>query len=196
MRALPPSVRDPPRSGYPYYGKVIGHERQLNGRRLLTISQFPVRIPRRMELKAPPRQNTKSSPVSLDPAEQNALEEVCARSTESGSGRYLPLRAKFALSFLIAALWVALSVWLSLSWVSELGEVTSLAFAVIAIAFIAYVPGFMNAFLLSTLLFDRQPRARVPGSYPGLTVLVAAYNEESAIRDTLESLALQNYPGR
>jgi len=148
-----------------------------------------------MELKPPPRRRARSRAVSLDPVEQNALEKALPRSEKGANSRYLPLRAKFSLACLIAALWVSFSVWLSLSWVNELGEVTNLAFAVIVIAFIAYVPGFMNAFLLSTLLFDRQPRAQVPDSYPGLTVLVAAYNEETAIRDTLGSLLRQDYPG-
>jgi biofilm PGA synthesis N-glycosyltransferase PgaC len=53
----------------------------------------------------------------------------------------------------------------------------------------------MNAFLLSTLLFDRKPARKSLAVYPGTTVLVAAYNEAAAIRDTLTSLARQDYPG-
>lgn len=108
---------------------------------------------------------------------------------------YLGVRAKFALSCSIAVVWTSLSIWLSLSWLRELAAVTSMAFAVIAITFIAYVPGFMNAFLLSTLLLDRKPPRRGLAVYPGATILVAAYNEAAAIRDTLTSLARQDYPG-
>lgn len=110
-------------------------------------------------------------------------------------GFYLPLPAKFALAVSLAIGWTAMSVWLSLGWVHDLAGVTSLAFAVTAITFIAYVPGFMNAFLLSTLLFDRKPPRRPPAIYPGVTILVAAYNEETAIRDTLTSLSRQDYSG-
>jgi biofilm PGA synthesis N-glycosyltransferase PgaC len=131
----------------------------------------------------------------LDPVERGRFEAVYAQLMADIGDRYLPIRAKFAIASLTAALWVSLSVWLSLSWVSELGAVTNPVFAVIVITFIAYVPGFMNAFLLSTLLLDRQPRLKTPDSYPGISVLVAAYNEEAAIKDTLESLARQDYPG-
>lgn len=113
-----------------------------------------------------------------------------------GGGRfYLPLPVKFALACLIAISWTVLSILLSLSWVRDLAAVTSFAFALVAITFIAYVPGFMNAFLISTLLFDRRPPRKIPDHYPGTSVLVAAYNEEAAIRDTLTSLASQDYPG-
>ncbi len=63
------------------------------------------------------------------------------------------------------------------------------------IGFIAYVPGFMNAFLLSTLMFDHRPARVRPPHYPPVSVLVAAYNEADGIADTLASLATQDYPG-
>ena len=86
-----------------------------------------------------------------------------------------------------------MSVWLSARWVNDLALVAGWAIAVIAIGFIAYVPGFMNAFLISTLLFDRKPPFLPVVKYPGVTVLVAAYNEEAGIADTLTSLARQDY---
>ncbi|WP_265529577.1 glycosyltransferase [Sphingomicrobium marinum] len=109
--------------------------------------------------------------------------------------RYFPLRAKFALACTLAFSWMTLSIWLSLPWLQELASVIGFVLAVFVITFIAYVPGFMNAFLLSTLLLDRQPRRKALSIYPGVSVLVAAYNEEDAICDTLESLARQRYPG-
>src|SRR3546814_5259505 len=63
------------------------------------------------------------------------------------------------------------------------------------ITFIAYVPGFMNAFLISTILLDRRPVRRVPMHYPPVTVLVACYNEGGNIEHTIDSLAQQGYPG-
>ena len=106
---------------------------------------------------------------------------------------YLSVQSKFALSITIAVLWTAMSVWLSARWVNDLALVAGWAIAVIAIGFIAYVPGFMNAFLISTLLFDRKPPFLPVVKYPGVTVLVAAYNEEAGIADTLTSLARQDY---
>lgn len=108
---------------------------------------------------------------------------------------YLSVRAKFILSLTIATIWTALSIWLSQRWLNELAEIAGLTIALIAIGFIAYVPGFMNAFLISTLLLDRKPPQRQIAEYPGLTVLVAAYNEATGIADTLTSLAKQDYRG-
>ena len=108
---------------------------------------------------------------------------------------YLSVTTKFTLSLRIAITWTGLSVGQSVRWLHELAAVTGWAFAIIAIGFIAYVPGFMNAFLISTLLFDRKPPFKRIEHYPSLTVLVAAYNEASAIKDTLTSLTRQDYPG-
>jgi biofilm PGA synthesis N-glycosyltransferase PgaC len=108
---------------------------------------------------------------------------------------YLPVPAKFILALTLAIAWTALSVWLSQRWLADLASVSNWVFALIAIGFIAYVPGFMNAFLLGTLMFDRRPPRIHPTTYPAVSVLVAAYNEASGIRDTLTSLAHQTYPG-
>ena len=109
--------------------------------------------------------------------------------------RYYPVRLKFGIAVTVALLWTMLSVWLSEPWVDELGAVTHPLFALFAITFIAYVPGFMNAFLVATLLLDRRPRRRQLDSYPGITVLIAAYNEADAIADTIDSAAHEEYPG-
>ena len=109
--------------------------------------------------------------------------------------RYFSVRFKFGVAIAVALLWTMFSVWLSGKWVAELGEVTHPLFALFAITFIAYVPGFMNAFLVTTLLLDRRPIRRSPAVYPGVTVLIAAYNEADAIADTIESAAHEDYPG-
>lgn len=134
-----------------------------------------------------------SSTMSDSPRDPSGVVTV---AIAGNNARYVNLRTKFVLALSIAIAWTALSIRLSLPWLHELGAVTSLAFAIVVIAFIAYVPGFMNAFLLSTLMLDRKPARRTPASYPAITILVAAYNESTAIRDTLESLSRQDYPGR
>lgn len=120
---------------------------------------------------------------------------ACAAARGSRRRRYFPVRFKFAAATSIAFFWTLLSVWLSKAWVDELGAVTAPLFALFAVTFIAYVPGFMNAFLVSTLLLDRRPRRRTLEFYPGVTVLVAAYNESAAIADTIRSAAHEEYPG-
>jgi biofilm PGA synthesis N-glycosyltransferase PgaC len=77
----------------------------------------------------------------------------------------------------------------------DLGRATHWLFALIVLSLIAYVPGFMNAFLVVSLLTDRRPWRRQLKEYPGLTILIAAYQEERTIVHTLASLARERYPG-
>ncbi len=109
---------------------------------------------------------------------------------------YLPVPAKFTLVFFAAAAWAMASVHLSMPWIEDLATVVGFWLALFVITFIAYVPGFMNAFLIGSILLDRRPPRVAIGEYPEIDVLVACYNESGNIVDTIESLARQDYPGR
>ena len=123
---------------------------------------------------------------------------VTVANRVGGAGRprrYVRVPVKFTIASAVATTWMLFSVWLSTPWMDDLGEATHPLFALVAITFIAYVPGFMNAFLVTSLLLDRRPRRRQPATYPGVTVLVAAFNEETAIADTIQTVAHEDYPG-
>lgn len=109
--------------------------------------------------------------------------------------RYLPVRAKFAIALSLAVGWLMISIMLGQRWVTALGEETHPLFALFAVSFIAYIPGFMNAFLVASLLLDRRPPRQRLILHPGVTVLIAAYQEEAAIADTLQTIATEHYPG-
>lgn len=110
-------------------------------------------------------------------------------------GWYVPIAFKWLLVLAASSAWMGFSVYASASWLRELSQHLPYALALFIIAFIAYVPGFMNAFLIGSILSDRRPIRKLISRYPDVCVLVAAYNEEANIRDTLESLARQHYPG-
>lgn len=107
---------------------------------------------------------------------------------------YLPVAVKFAIALLAALGWFALSTWLAQRWFTELSATVGAALAVFLVGGIALIPGFMNMFLVVSLLLDRRPRRVVPAQYPALTILIAAYNEEDSIADTLLSIEKQAYP--
>ena len=88
------------------------------------------------------------------------------------------------------------SIWLSLPWLSDLGNLSHPILAIVVLTFIAYVPGFMNAFLLSTLALRPNALKEEPEHWPGLSILVAAYHEEELIGHTLENLGKLEYPGK
>ena len=117
------------------------------------------------------------------------------RLAEPRRALYLSIRAKFAIALSAACLWTAVSVFLARPWMRDLAALTNPLFALWALTFIAFVPGFMNAFLASSLLLDKRPRRRKTVIYPGVTILIAAYNEEPGIAVTLESIAALKYAG-
>ncbi len=122
-------------------------------------------------------------------------EEVARTPARAQRVLYLSVPVKFTIAFVLAGEWMALSIGLSLLWLADLGRLVGQPIAILFVALIAYVPGFMNAFLVASLLLDRRPpRARAVRA-PGVTVLVPCYNEASAVADTITSLARQRYSG-
>lgn len=90
---------------------------------------------------------------------------------------------------------MGVSVWLSLPWYQDLGNVIGPFLAYFFITFIAIIPGFMNAFVAMALLLDKRPPVLVDQTYPPVTLLVAAYNEANSIASSLRSIFLQDYAG-
>ncbi|NBT34467.1 MAG: glycosyltransferase family 2 protein [Betaproteobacteria bacterium] len=107
---------------------------------------------------------------------------------------YVLVRSKFLLALLVAIAWCSFSIWASRFWFEDLSAALHWAVAIYVIGFVAIVPGFMNAFVVSSLLLDRRPARRRLAQYPPLTILIAAYNERDSIRETLESIRSQHYP--
>jgi biofilm PGA synthesis N-glycosyltransferase PgaC len=125
-----------------------------------------------------------------------ALAAAVSPSSAARAGFYLPVAWKFTLAMAASTLWMAFSVFAALPWVGQLSALIGPLPAWLVIAGIAILPGFMNAFLVTSLLLDRRPAISTRSeSMPGITILVAAYNEEKHIAATVESIGLQHYPG-
>lgn len=109
---------------------------------------------------------------------------------------YLSIRWKFTLSLCAGLAWAAFSLWIAGVWLQEFSSLVGAVIAHLVVFGIAIIPGFMNAFLVTSLLLDRRPQIRVPvDSLPPVSILVAAYNEEASIASTIDSIARQDYPG-
>lgn len=109
---------------------------------------------------------------------------------------YIPIKMKFILSIVIAFIWCVISIYFSIPWVKSLAEYVTLPVSVLIIAGIAYVPGYMNAFMVSSLLLDRQPPLKHTSASVPVTVAVACFNEEKSIANTLRYIAQQEYNGK
>jgi biofilm PGA synthesis N-glycosyltransferase PgaC len=116
-------------------------------------------------------------------------------SSEVQSGFYLPILWKFWLSHGLALTWMLFSIIVSIPWVNDLGEVLTVPGAIAIIIGIAYIPGYLNAFLIVSLLFDRQPPFKSLNPIEPVSILIACRNEEKGIVDTLQQLAKQDYEG-
>ena len=110
---------------------------------------------------------------------------------------YIPVKFKFVVALVAGLMWALFSTYVALGWIDELARWSSPFIAWFVVGGIAIVPGFMNAFLVTSLLFDnRPPRKKHITLWPDISILVAAYNEETSIQSKLESIDRQNYPGK
>ena len=107
---------------------------------------------------------------------------------------YLPIKYKFLVALTAAFLWMAGSFWVSQPWYHDLSQEVGVIPAYFVITFIAIIPGFMNAFVAAALLLDRRPKVMVDQHYPPVTVLIAAYNEDQSIAQTIQAILAQSYP--
>jgi biofilm PGA synthesis N-glycosyltransferase PgaC len=111
------------------------------------------------------------------------------------SGAYIPLKLRVALTVVAGLLWVGFSLWLSRGWITALGHDLTLPLAIVVIAGIAIIPGYLNIQLLSSIMLDRAPPLRFDIDFPPIAVLVAAYNEQDSIAETLDYALRTDYPG-
>jgi biofilm PGA synthesis N-glycosyltransferase PgaC len=108
---------------------------------------------------------------------------------------YIPLNARVALTFAAGLLWVCFSLWLSRTWIKTLGHDITTPVAILVITGIAIIPGYLNIQLLSSIVLDRPPPLRFDIDFPSVALLVAAYNEEDSIAETLDFALRADYPG-
>jgi poly-beta-1,6-N-acetyl-D-glucosamine synthase len=108
---------------------------------------------------------------------------------------YVSVTAKFVVAQVLAAGWLGVSVWLSLPWLKELAATITIAPAVLVVCLVAYLPGWLVAFLTVSLLLDRQPPLRRAQPAVPVTVLIAARNEAERIQETIAYIARQDYQG-
>ena len=110
-------------------------------------------------------------------------------------GVYIPLKLRVALTFVAGALWFCFSLWLSRSWIRTLGHDITTPLAILVIAGVALIPGYLNIQLITSILLDNPRPLRFDGDFPRITLLVAAYNEQDSIAETLDYALRAEYPG-
>lgn len=109
---------------------------------------------------------------------------------------YISTKRKFLISIILALAWSFFSIWIARFWANDLGHIVSIPFAWIIIIFIGIIPGFLNINLIVSIILDHPTKLLFRNKLPSITVLIAAYNEENSIEETIRGLRNQRYPGR
>jgi len=104
------------------------------------------------------------------------------------------MTARFVVANVGALLFAAAGCLLASRWIGDLDDLITLPGAIILVAFIAIIPGYLNVFLLLSLLSYSQTGLDLESSLPGVSILIAAYNEEKTLPETFRGLAEQDYP--
>jgi biofilm PGA synthesis N-glycosyltransferase PgaC len=107
---------------------------------------------------------------------------------------YIRVPHKLLIAVVFSVIWLGLSFLLALPWMRELAHLANWPLALFVVCGVALIPGCANAFLIAGLVLDQRHSFRSRPAPVPLTILVAAYNEEECIADTLESIARQTYP--
>jgi len=107
---------------------------------------------------------------------------------------YVPVRAKFFIATILSTVWLYISWLLAQNWLADLAQIIGYLPALLIIALIALLPGFLNTHIIASLLLDRPPTLRCDLQFPKISLLIAAYNEEENIAETLRGIKNQDYP--
>jgi biofilm PGA synthesis N-glycosyltransferase PgaC len=114
---------------------------------------------------------------------------------ERQGGLYIPLKLRVAFTIVAGLLWLCFSLWLSRPWIGTLGHDITLPLAILVITGIALIPGYMNIQLLTSILVDRPRPLQLDVDFPDVALLIAAYNEEESIVETLDYALASDYTG-
>jgi hypothetical protein len=115
-----------------------------------------------------------------------AARDAASERPTSNASFYLGVRAKFAVALVASSVWFALTIVVALPWIAELSRLAGTALAWFAVGGIALVPGFMNAFLIASLLLDRRPGRMQPSRYPAVSILLPVRDADQIASVTIQ----------
>ena len=124
------------------------------------------------------------------------LDPIRTQTDDKNPKRYVSIRTKFWIGHICSLIWMCFSIFLALPWLKDLAHIVSFPVALLIIGGISYIPGYMNAFLVVSLILDRQPNFKNEFPDDEITILIAAHNEEDKIFETLEYIDRQDYDGK
>lgn len=104
----------------------------------------------------------------------------------------------FACASTLTVGYLLFDLWVSQRWRADLEAAIGPVAGWLIPTLLAYIPAVVIGFLVFTLVLGtyRRTELRVPdGEWPAVTIVIAAWNEETSIEPTLEGIAGLDYPG-
>lgn len=108
---------------------------------------------------------------------------------------YIPVKYKLIINIAFALSWIGISLYLGRPWIKDMEARFGAPIAWFIFSGLALLPGWANAFLIGGLFIDRRPQYRIHRTLPPVSILIAAYNEERSIGETISSILAQHYQG-
>ena len=98
---------------------------------------------------------------------------------------------------LFALCWLLFAAWIASPWIEDMADALSWPVALLVFGGLGAIPGYLAFFLFWSILLDPLEPLRLNRKHwPPLSVLIASYNEEEQIENTLQSIWRSEYPGR
>jgi biofilm PGA synthesis N-glycosyltransferase PgaC len=103
---------------------------------------------------------------------------------------------RFAAASTLTIAWVGFAIWASQPWRSDLESAIGPVMAWVIPILLAFIPGLLIGFMFFTLVLTRYAPPPFLEDWPPVTVIVAAFNEEAGIAETIARIGSATYPGR
>lgn len=107
---------------------------------------------------------------------------------------YIKIKNKFYIVSIATILFFCFQVWFLTPWILDIAKVCGMTLSIIIIGGVAIGLGLLNFFLVMSMFFDNQKDIYTLERHDeDVSILIAAYNEEESIYETLLSLSNQKY---
>ena len=107
----------------------------------------------------------------------------------------MKLKTKYVLSYTYAILWLLFSLYFAIPWIGTINYYLPPVLSWLIVTGMALIPGLAMSFVNFSLLIDKRPKYKLDIKYPAISIIIAAYNEEKTIENTLQSIIDQKYEG-
>jgi biofilm PGA synthesis N-glycosyltransferase PgaC len=105
----------------------------------------------------------------------------------------MTLKGKYITALIYSFIWFLFSLLFAIPWIVEISKFVPIWIAWFVITGMALIPGIAMSFINISLLMDKRPKYTELIEYPKISIIVAAYNEQESIENTLISILEQDY---